>query len=150
MAKLLLANPGKPIMKSMFVVIRESNMTLQNIGLLTDAQQEDIDDLIAQAHFLRAFAHFAFFKVVGGNALYYKCYRTDDQWDIPRLSRHETCLKVAADMDTAITYFEKAGRMRRDPGPGQAGHLSSPDQFRPNGVAAKALKASLYYMQQAH
>ncbi len=30
--------------------------------------------------------------------------------------------------------------MRRDPGPGVAGHLNSPDQRRPSGVAAKAMK----------
>jgi hypothetical protein len=64
----------------------------------------------------------------------------DDQWDIPRLSKYETLKHVAMDMDTAAMYFEKAGRMRRDLGPGQPGHLNHPDQARPNGVAAKACK----------
>jgi hypothetical protein len=64
----------------------------------------------------------------------------DDEWDIPRLSKYETLKHVAMDMDTAATYFEKAGRMRRDPAPGQPGHLNDPDQARPNGVAAKAYK----------
>ena len=55
------------------------------------------------------------------------------QWDIPRLPARETMLNVAADMDTAYTYFEKAGKIRRDPLPGQSGHLNAPDQKYPNG-----------------
>jgi hypothetical protein len=66
----------------------------------------------------------------------------DDQWDIPRLSKHETLMKIAADFDTAAFYFEKANKMRRDnPVVGGQGHLNHPDQFRPNGVTAKAFKA---------
>lgn len=132
---------GIPILGSMFIIIRTSNTTLQNIKLLTDASQENIDDLIAQAYFVRAFAHFELVRWFGGMPYITKVIGPDDQWDIPRLTPHETLIKVAADLDTAVIYFEKAGRMRRDPGPGQTGHLDSPDQFRPNGVAAKAFKA---------
>jgi hypothetical protein len=67
-----------------------------------------------------------------------------DQWDIARLSKHETLLRIAADMDTAATFFAKAGLMRRDnPIPGAPGNLVFADgaQPRPNGVAAKAFKA---------
>jgi starch-binding outer membrane protein, SusD/RagB family len=132
---------NKAFWNSMWVSIRVCNMTLQNIGRLTDATQENTDDLIAQAHFVRAFAHLTLVKLWGGLPYITKVIGAEDQWDIPRLSRHETLLKIAADFDTAAMYYEKAGRMRRDPGPGQAGHLGSPDQFRPNGVAAKAFKS---------
>jgi hypothetical protein len=67
----------------------------------------------------------------------------DDELDIPRLSNYETLIRCAADCDTAVTYFEKAGKMRRDPGPGQVGHLNDPEMNIPNGVAAKALKSRL-------
>lgn len=130
----------RPILNSMFIVIRKCNTTLQNIGLLQDAKQEDIDDFIAQAHLARAFAHFELVRIWGGMPYITKVIGPDDQWDIPRLSRHETLVRIAADMDTAAIFFEKAGRMRRDLGPGQVGHLSSPQQDKPNGVAAKALK----------
>lgn len=129
-----------PILSSMFMVIRTCNTTIKNINMLTDATQEDMDDLIAQAYFARAFAHFELVRWWGGMPYITKVIGSDDQWDIPRLTPHETLLKVAADMDTAFTFFEKAGRMRRDPGPGLTGHLNHPDQFRPNGVAAKAFK----------
>ena len=135
-----------PILASMFMVIRTANMTLQNINKLTDATQENTDDLIAQAYFARAFAHLELCRLWGGMPYITKVIGPDDQWDLVRLTPHETYMNVAADFDTAVIYYEKAGRMRRDPGPGQAGHLNHPDMFRPNGVAAKAFKArSLLY-----
>jgi len=135
------ASPRRPIMKGMFIVIRKCNMTLQNLDMLMDDKQEDIDDLTAQAYFIRAFAHFTLFKGWGGMPYIRHVIGPNDQWDLPRLSKHETCLNIVADLDTALIYFEKAGKIRRDPGPGKSGHLSVPDQFRPNGVTAKALKA---------
>jgi starch-binding outer membrane protein, SusD/RagB family len=124
-------------------VIRTCNRTLQNIGMLQDAVQEDIDDMIAQAHFVRAFAHYTLCKWWGGMPYVTKVLGPEDELDIPRLSNHENYMRCVADLDTAITYYEKAGRMRRDPGPGQVGHLTHPDMKKPNGVAAKALKGRL-------
>ncbi len=131
----------RPILGSMFTAIRICNMTLQNIKLL-QADQELIDDYTAQAHFVRAFAHFELFRIWGPMPYITKVLGPDDQWDIPRLSKHETLLRIAADMDTAATFFAKAGLMRRDdPDPGSPGHLTNADQARPNGVAAKAFKS---------
>lgn len=131
----------RPILGSMFTIIRICNLTLQNIKML-QADQVIIDDYIAQAHFVRAFAHFELFRIWGPMPYLTKALGTDDQWDIPRLSKHETLMKIAADMDTAATYFAKAKLMRRDnPVPGAPGHLTNVDQARPTGVAAKAFKA---------
>lgn len=129
-----------PILTSMFMDIRICNTALQNIHLLKNVDQKIIDDFKAQAHFVRAYGHFALLRLWGGMPYITKVIGPDDQWDLPRLSNHETLLKIAADLDTAAMYFEKAGKMRRDPGPGKPGHLNDPDQFRPNGIAAKALK----------
>ncbi len=130
----------RPILESMFMSIRTCNTALQKIDLLQDASPEDKDDLIAQAHFVRAFCHFELMRLWGPMPYMTKPLGPDDEWDIPRLSKYETLKAVAMDMDTAAMYFEKAGRMRRDLGPGQPGHLNDPDQARPNGVAAKAYK----------
>ena len=131
----------RPILESMFMAIRKCNITLTKIDLLQDAEQEDKDDLIAQAHFVRAFAHFELMRIWGPMPYMRQVLGPDDQWDIPRLSKYETLKEIAMDMDSAAMYFEKAGRMRRDLGPGQAGHLNNPEQARPNGVAAKAYKS---------
>ncbi|MCX6237656.1 MAG: RagB/SusD family nutrient uptake outer membrane protein [Bacteroidia bacterium] len=131
----------RPILGSLFTCIRICNLTLQNIKLL-QADQVVIDDYTAQAHFVRAFCHFELFRIWGPMPYLTKAMTADDVWDLPRLSKHETLLRVAADMDSAATFFAKANLMRRDnPVPGAPGHLTNTDQRMPNGVAAKAFKA---------
>ncbi|MDR2040416.1 MAG: RagB/SusD family nutrient uptake outer membrane protein [Bacteroidales bacterium] len=129
-----------PILNSMFKVIRICNVSLKNIEMLTDADKETIDDFKGQAHFVRAYAHFALFRLWGRMPYIDNVISGDDQWDLPRLSNNETLLRIAEDLDTAAYYFGMAGKMRRDPGPGGQGHLNDPEQWRPNGVAAKSLK----------
>lgn len=129
------------IFSKMWLAIRIANTTLQNINLLQDATDINKKDLIAQAHFVRAFAHFECLRYWGGMPYLTKVLGPTDNWDMPRLGRRETLLKIAADMDTAAAVFEEAGLMRRDPVPGLPGYLTNPDQDKPNGVAAKAFKA---------
>jgi starch-binding outer membrane protein, SusD/RagB family len=131
----------RPILGAMFEIIRICNMSLKNIGLLKDVSPVDINDFKGQAHFIRAFAHFELFRLWGAMPYLNTVIGPDAEWDIPRLSKHETLMRIAADMDSAASYFEKGNLMRRDPGPGIAGHLNNPEQKRPNGVAAKAFKA---------
>ncbi|WP_149240357.1 RagB/SusD family nutrient uptake outer membrane protein [Dyadobacter sp. 32] len=131
----------RPILGSMFEIIRVCNNSLKNINMLKDVNEVDINDFKGQSHFIRAFAHFELFRLWGPMPYLNSVIGPDDQWDIPRLSKHETLIRIAADMDTAASFFEKANLMRRDPGPGIAGHLNNPEQKRPNGVAAKAFKA---------
>ena len=131
----------RPILGSLFTCIRICNLTLENIHML-EADPVIIDDYTAQAHFVRAFCHFELFRIWGPMPYLTKSLGPDDQWDIPRLSKHETLMRIAADMDTAATFFAKAGMMRRDnPIPGAPGHLTNTDQQLPNGVAAKAFKS---------
>lgn len=131
----------RPILGSMFTCIRICNMTLENIKML-QADQNIIDDYTAQAHFVRAFCHFELFRIWGPMPYITKVLGPDDEWDLPRLSKHETLVRIAADMDSAATIFAKAGLMRRDnPIPGAPGNLTNVDQARPNGVAAKAFKS---------
>lgn len=131
----------RPILDAMFKVIRISNIALQKLDLIKDATPEDIEDLRGQAYFVRGFAHFTLNKFWGPMPHLTQSIGAYDEWDIPRLSRYESLKSVALDMDSAFIAFEKAGKIRRDPGPGQPGHLNDPDQEKPNGVAAKSFKA---------
>jgi hypothetical protein len=133
-------NGERPVFTAMFRVIRRCNMTLEHINMLKDVDQDVIDDFIGQAHFVRALAHFELFRIWGPMPYISKVIGPDDQWDMFRLTKYETCIKIAQDFDTAAYYFNLAGKMRRDPSSG-AGSLNAPDQDRPNGVAAKAYKA---------
>jgi hypothetical protein len=130
-----------PILPSHFRKIRIANNFIQNYKKLTDGKQEDIDDLVGRAYFVRAFCHFEVFRLWGAMPYLVKPVGPDDVWDIPRLPKKEMLAKVAADMDTAYSFFEKAGVVRRDPGPGQIGHLNDINQKYPNGVTAMAYKA---------
>jgi hypothetical protein len=131
----------RPILKSMFACIRIANISESKIDLVKDMSEDEKNDLLGQIHFVRAFCHFELFRIWGPMPYLTKAMEPDDVWDVARLSKHETLMKVAQDMDSAYTFFELAGKVRRDPGPGQAGHLSDPDQRAPNGVAAKAYKS---------
>ncbi len=131
----------RPIFNSMWQAIRICNLALENIHLL-QTDSVTVNDYKAQAYFVRAYAHFELFRVWGRMPYLDKALMGDDSWDLPRLTNHETLMRIAQDMDKAAVYFAKAGLMRRDnPIPGAPGHLSNVDQARPNGVAAKAYKA---------
>ena len=133
----------RPILESMFTDIRICNKALENIHYLEENGLDpvEINDFKGQAHFIRAFCHFELFRIWGPMPYITKAIGENDQWDIPRLTKHETLVRIAQDFDSAATFFNLAGRMRRDnPVVGGAGHLASPDQRSPAGVAAKAYK----------
>lgn len=88
---------------------------------------------------MRAYAHFELFRLYGSLPYIDKVLGSDDEWDLPRLSDYDYCQRVAADFKTAAEHFDKAGLMRRDPASG-SGHLAAPDQDKPNGVTALAMR----------
>lgn len=132
----------RPVFDAMFKSIRVANITLKNLHRVEDAPTpEDIDDIRGQAYFVRAFCHFILACYWGPMPHLTQPIGPYDDWDIPRLGKHETFMAVANDLDSAYVAFQAAGKIRRDPGPGQAGHLEDPLQERPAGMAAKALKS---------
>lgn len=135
-------NQRRPVLASMFKSIRIANIALENVDRIKDAASPaDIEDLRAQAFYVRGYCHFILMCYWGPMPHITSPIGAYDDWDFPRLPKHEGFKCVANDMDSAYVAFEKAGRVRRDPGPGKPGHLEDPDQDKPNGIAAKALKA---------
>lgn len=131
----------RPILSAMFSCIRICNTALEKIDLIQDATENEKADIIAQAFFVRGFAHFTLFKWWGRMPYIDKVLTKDDPWDIARLSNYETLMRIAQDMDSALVYYKKAGTMRRDnPVSGGAGHLNNDNMFKPNGCAALGLK----------
>ncbi len=132
-----------PVLWTAFITIRRANMALQNVDRIEDATQKEKDDLRGQAYFVRALSHFALFQFWGPMPYITKVLGPDDQWDIPRLTKHETCTKIAADFDSAYVFFAKAEKIRRDPPLGVPNHLNyaANEMYRPNGMVALAWKA---------
>ena len=129
-----------PIFQAMFRCIRVANMCLEKIDMIQDGTREDIEDLIGQAYFIRAWAHMTLCNYFGGMPYLNHALQADEDFDLPRESATVTYQKAAEDFKLAYDHFALAGRVRRDPGPGQAGHLNNSQQNRPNGVAAMALR----------
>lgn len=142
-SKLTYDGNRNPVLWSCFMDIRIANIALQKVGLIEDATPEEQDDLRGQAYFVRALCHFTLFLFWGPMPHINKVIGPDDQWDMPRLSKYETCKAVAADFDSAYYFFNKAKLIRRDPPLGVPGHLeyAANEMYRPNGMISLAWKA---------
>lgn len=128
-----------PICKAMFTIIRIANRSIENIDRLKNATPQQRNDLLGQAYFVRAYAHFVLCRFIGG-VPYIDTSMMED-WDLPRQSAYDTYLRCVEDFDIAFDYLKAAGKVRRDPFPGVSGHLTGSDLERPNGCACKAMKA---------
>ena len=127
----------------MFRIIRVANKCIENIDMVQNAKQIDKDDLIGQAYFVRAFAHFTLCRIFGGMPYLDKALEADDEWDMTRLSAWETYTRCAGTSTAPTTISSPPGKVRRDAGPRLEGHLTSSDMAYPNGVAAKGAESPL-------
>lgn len=129
------------IASSMFKIIRISNKCIENIDRVKNFKSEtDRHDILAQAYFVRAYAHFVLVRYWGGMPYIDKAYE-EAALDLARLTPNETLRLCAEDFERAYELFVKAGKLRRDGGPGSANHLNAVDMHKPNGATAKAMKA---------
>lgn len=117
--------------------IRVCNTAIAKVGMLQDATEQQINDLLGQAYFVRAFCHFELFRMYGSLPYVDKVLGPNDEWDIPCMDDYDFLKKCAEDYYTAYEYLSKAGVMRRD----ATGNLESPDMDKPNGVAALAMRS---------
>jgi hypothetical protein len=133
----------RPILESMFTDIRISNTALRNVKRIADADDAAKNDLTGQAYFIRGFCHMTLMGLWGPMPYLDKVLGPTDQWDIPRLSKHECLTRIAQDFDSAYYFFNLAGKVRRDPPLGVPGHLdyNAYQMYRPNGMAALAYKS---------
>lgn len=119
--------------------IRVCNMAIEKAEMIQDCTEQERYDLLGQAYFVRAFCHFEFFRIYGAVPYIDKVLGANDEWDLPQEDDYTFLSKCAQDYMTAYDYFDKAGMVRRDPASG-AGNLADPNQDKPNGVAALAMR----------
>lgn len=82
--------------------IRRANMGLHNINLLIEATDEERKLIKGQLYFFRAWNHFEIARSWGGLPYIDSYLKPDDNMQLPRLSYHETLMKVVQDLDSAI------------------------------------------------
>ncbi|WP_162623354.1 RagB/SusD family nutrient uptake outer membrane protein [Confluentibacter sediminis] len=85
--------------------IRIANKTLEYLPRLEGATQGELDELKGQAHFMRAWYYYEMLKRQGGMPYITKSFNASDNFELPRLSYHETALKIAADCDSAAVLL---------------------------------------------
>lgn len=132
---------NKPLAFAMFQMIRQCNLTIENINNCKNATEQELDDLLGQAYIIRGYCHFVLCRFFGGMPYIDHTLGADDEWDLPRLSNHETYVKAAEDLHVGYELVKKAGYMRRDAMPEEPGHLTGSTLIQPNGVAALALRS---------
>ncbi|HUW92723.1 MAG TPA: RagB/SusD family nutrient uptake outer membrane protein, partial [Bacteroidales bacterium] len=109
--------------------IRIANISLKNLPMLEgNATQAQIDQLEGQARFMRAWYYYEFLKRQGGMPYITEPLSGSDNYALPRLTFHETALKIAEDCDAAAALLPAKWDMA--------------NVGRPTKGAAMAVKAS--------
>ncbi len=139
---------NKPIGSAMFATIRRCNMTIAHIDECLNITEEQRNDLLGQAYALRGFAHFILCRFFGGMPYIDYVVEADDEWDMPRLSTHETFTRAAEDLKTGYEMMAAAGVARRNTPENLA--TSTVDEI--SGIAAIGIRsrALLYAASELH
>ena len=139
---------NKPIAKAMFSTIRRCNMTIAHINECLNITEDQKNDLLGQAFALRGFAHFTLGRLFGGMPYLDHVIEADEEWDLPRLSTHETFTRAAEDLKTGYEMMAAAGVARRN----TPENLVSGTVDEINGIAAIGIRsrALLYAASELH
>jgi hypothetical protein len=120
------------IVKNAFYCIRIANKLINEADRMQQVTEGQKNEILGQAHFMRAWYYFELIKRVGGMPVFDRAYNPDDEMDLPRLTYHESSEWLISDLDKAIELLPH--------------EWPESDIGRANKVAAMALKsmAALY------
>ncbi|MCJ7447656.1 MAG: RagB/SusD family nutrient uptake outer membrane protein [Bacteroidales bacterium] len=138
-SKLCYDGSRRPIMGACLDNIRVCNIAIRNADRVQDATEDEMNDFLGQAYFMRALFHYTLFRFWGPFPyMDYIMTLEDKPWDDARLPKNDYLQKCVQDWDSAFYYFNLCDIIRRDPGTLEYGTYQ---MHRPNGMAAKAYKA---------
>lgn len=140
-SKLCYDGSRRPTLGASYDGIRICNMAIRKIDQVQDFQDATVmNDFLGQAYFMRAFFHWTLFRYWGPMPyMDFLLTIEESPWDYERMGKNEYLDRIVQDWDSAYYYFDLAGKIRRDP----VGSLAygTYEMHRPNGMAAKSLKA---------
>lgn len=113
--------------KDFWKAIRVCNLSITNINELTNATQEQKNQILGQAYFLKGHFYFMLLQGWGGMPFIDKALDADVNMDLPRLSYTETAQKIADTFDKAAQNLPMT--------------VSDNNWGRPTKMAALAYKA---------
>jgi hypothetical protein len=127
-------NDFKSYWRVVWIPIRRANEILENVKYITDAPSQDaINQLRGQAFFARAYAYSYILDLWGGMPYITSVLNFESDMNLPRLSYHETVLRIANDCDSAASLLPASWKTVTS--------LDNIEVGRFTSVAAKALKA---------
>ena len=92
--------------RNMYSAIRQANLALSNLPEATFDSQTMKDQLMGEAHFLRAYYYQQLMRFYGGVPLIDKPYTLEDELSIARNTFEETVNFIVADLDKAASLLK--------------------------------------------
>ena len=91
---------------NMYLAIRQANTALENLPVSTFADDGLRNQLIGEAHFLRAYYYHQLMRFYGGIPIIDKAYGLDEDYNIARGTFEETVNFIVSDLDQAATLLD--------------------------------------------
>ena len=88
-----------------WIMIRDANLVLKNLRLMTDATQEERDLIKGQALFFRAYHYWNYVRNWGGMPYIDKFLEGNDDPRLPRLNTWQTIELIVKDLDEAMVLL---------------------------------------------
>lgn len=90
------------IINNAFYCLRITNKVIGQIDGVQGLTQQQKNEILGQAHFMRAWYYFELIRRVGGMPKFDKAYNPDDNMDLQRLTYHESTEWLISDLDKAV------------------------------------------------
>jgi len=121
---------------NMYLAIRQANIAIENLPDATFENEPLKEQLLGEAHFMRAYYYHQLLRFYGGVPLIDKAYGLDDDYSVARNSFEDCVNFIIADLDNAADLLEG----------------KNPERGRANRLAALALKSRvlLYAASDLH
>lgn len=91
-----------PILGRAFTGLRITNKVIANAEMIPNISQEDLDGLLGQAYFLRAWWYFQIIQRWGGMPIFDKVFTPNDDLDLQRLTYQESSEWLIEGLNKAI------------------------------------------------
>jgi hypothetical protein len=105
---------------NMYLAIRQANTAIQQLPIATFDNEGLKNQLMGEAHFLRAYYYHQLLRFYGGVPIIDKPYGLDDDYTIARGSFEDVTKFIVADLDKAATLLDGIGKI-----PGRASKIGA-------------------------
>jgi len=92
---------------SAFKALRIANMSIERIGRLDDATQEEKDHILGQAYFFRAWFNWELIRRYGGMPYFDKVFTPDSKMDLVRNTYRECTERIVEDCEEAAELLPR-------------------------------------------